>query len=792
MKNLKYYLFCNIFIFLVTVLLFPLYANVTLPKIFASNMVLQQNREVNFWGWADPGEEVTVTGSWNGEPVMTASDENGKWSLELQTPVATTDCNSYSVTISGNNTITLTEVLVGEVWLLSGQSNMDMPLNGWPDADPPCPVEGGEEAIATANYPDIRLIIIGWKASATPQDDFKDNWINATWTACTPASARWFSAIGYFFGRDLFENLSIPVGLIACAWGGSPCEAWTSAEALEYVPDFQGQGPWIPENENDNWTPTGLYNGMIAPLIPFTIAGALWYQGESNYWQARQLTELFPAMIHGWRKDWQQGDFPFYFVQLAPWGGYGGLLPEFWEAQASVLPLENTGMVVTLDVGNFDNVHPEKKEPVGQRLALWAKARLYGYEDVVYSGPVYSSMQVEDDRIRLSFDYAESGLKAGYDSLKLFEIAGADEMYYRASAQIEGNEVIVRSDNVPEPVNVRYAWLDTATASLYNNADLPAAPFRTRLPDYFSPVRVTFQTSHKIIKAGESCTLLWMTIGASSITLNGEGVNSFGSVQVSPDSNTYYTLVASGEITVEKNIEISVVPQNLINWAINQPVTVSSIQEEDYNPDNAVDGDEKSRWSSGFSDPQWICIDLGEAVTIARVILLWETAYGKSYEIQVSDDLAGWTTIFNEDSGDGGMDDLMNLSGTGRYIRLYGTERGTEWGYSLWELAAYSTAIKTNINIGNAPISGKYKLMGNYPNPFNLITTIQFYLEKSGVIELKIYSVTGQLIKTIKRRYQTAGEHELKWNAEGLPSGIYFYRIKAGEFSATKKLILLK
>ncbi|HEX9934276.1 MAG TPA: discoidin domain-containing protein, partial [bacterium] len=647
-------------------------ANVRLPKIFTSSMVLQQNAKINVWGWADPGEAITVKGSWSSESADTTAGGDGKWSVKCQTPAATTDGTAYTLTVSGKNKITLTGILIGEVWLLSGQSNMEIPLNGWPDTG--APIENGAAAIATANFPKMRFIIIGKQSSSTPQDNFANYWTNATWTACTPTSARWFSAIGYFFGRDLYQNLGIPIGLVLDACGGSSCEAWTSAKALEDVADFNGKGPWSPTKTDDYQTPTVLYNGMIAPIIPFTFAGVLWYQGGTNVGRAEQLTELFPAMINGWRKDWQQGDFPFYFAQLAPWGGNGGSLTAFWEAQASALSVANTGMVVTLDCGEADNIHPAKKEPIGRRFALWAKAKTYGKTDLIYSGPIYKSMTVEGDKIRLAFQYAETGLKAVPDTLRLFEIAGQDDRYVPASAQIDGQEVLVWSDSIPEPKNARYAWLDTATASLYNTADLPAAPFRTNPPAYLSSVKSSFSADPVVVRQGESSVLSWLTKGATTVTLNGESVGSAGSMQVTPDTNTTYTLVASGEAVVQKSVQVVVIQKGLTNWALNRPVTASSI-ETGYDPEDAVDGDVKSRWSTDYSDPQWIQIDLGETVPIERILLQWETAYGKAYTIQISDDQTAWTTLFTETKGDGGMDDIQNSSGTGRYVRLVGTER---------------------------------------------------------------------------------------------------------------------
>lgn len=459
-------------------------AQVTIPKIFASNMVLQQNSDVNIWGWAKAGEKVSVTGSWNNKKVKATTGSDNKWSLKLKTPKATSDSVSYILIIEGSNKIVLDNVLIGEVWLLSGQSNMELPLKGWS-----VPIVGGKEAIESANYPNIRFIVAGHQSTSTPQTDIAKNWVNFTWTKCSPASAKEFSALGYFFARELHSDLKIPIGLVVSAWGGSSCEAWTKTASLQSVNDYKDKVPWISKNKDDNQTPTVLYNGMIAPLVPFTFAGVLWYQGETNVGRAEQLTQLFPAMIKGWRESWKRNKFPFYFVQLCPWGGNGGYsLPEAWEAQASALSLNNTGMAATLDVGDEKDIHPVRKEQVGHRLALIAKAKNYGYTSLEYSGPQYRSMKIEGSKIRLSFDHSGSGLKALNGVLTQFEIAGDDKNYVAAEATIIGNDVLVWNKTIPAPKNVRYAWSGIATASLYNLEDLPAAPFRTDIPGYLQVI----------------------------------------------------------------------------------------------------------------------------------------------------------------------------------------------------------------------------------------------------------------------------------------------------------------
>jgi len=263
---------------------------------------------------------------------------------------------------------------------------------------------------------------------------------------------------------------------VQVTWGGSSCETLANAQSLNSVADFKNKGPWIPVSENDNQTATVLYNGMIAPIVPFTFAGVLWYQGETNVGRPTQFSELFPAMIEGWRNDFQNNELPFYFVQLCPWSGYGGtFLPEFWDAQACAQLLKNTGMIGTLDIGDVINIHQAKKEQVGLRLARWALSKNYGYNNLIYSGPQYMSMQIEANKIRVSFNYCGSGLVAQNNSPTKFEIAGRNQYFYPAKTLIEGQTLLVWNEQVTDPKYVRYAWSGIATASLFNQEGLPAA-----------------------------------------------------------------------------------------------------------------------------------------------------------------------------------------------------------------------------------------------------------------------------------------------------------------------------
>ncbi len=627
-------------------------ADVRLPAVIGSNMVLQRESVVPIWGWARPGESVRVEADWLDSPVQTAADQRGAWRVRIRT---TTAGGPHQLAITGDNTITLDNVLLGEVWVASGQSNMEFTLAG---------VANAAAEIASANYPEIRFFTVKRAMARTPRKD-----CTGAWNPCTPQTARNFSAVAYFFGRRLHRDLGVPVGLIASSWGGTVAEAWTSRESLQELGDFdqalatvarssdeqarevyrrkvsqwwsrleqrdpgsRGRGWARPDFDDGGWkkitvpatwstpdlepfdgvvwlrhvvqlpetwagqdlrlelgpiddmdttwfngrrvgglesmglwktprkyrvpgnlvhagrnviavrvvdigglggirgtpaqlklypgalgpqaalslvgqwryhvgvawkqlprwprgvgfnqnSPTALYNAMIAPLIPYRIRGAIWYQGESNRPRASQYRRLFPCLIRDWRRQWGQGDFPFYFVQIAPfrYPNDTGQAAELRDAQRLTLAaVPNTGMAVTLDIGNPTDIHPTNKQDVGDRLARWALARTYGRDGIVFSGPLYKSMNVQRDRIRLHFAYADGGLTTRDGKPPTcFEVAGADGKFVPAQAKIEGETIIVRSDEVPAPTQVRFAWGAADQPNLVNRAGLPASSFRT-------------------------------------------------------------------------------------------------------------------------------------------------------------------------------------------------------------------------------------------------------------------------------------------------------------------------
>lgn len=631
------------------------YAQLKLPAIFSDNMVLQQKSESAVWGWANADEPIEVLGSWMNSPATAKAGADGKWQIKIKTPEAG---GPFTLTVKGSNTITLQNILVGEVWVCSGQSNMEWPLRQCIDA---------EDEIKAAAYDKIRFFNVNREKSAVPKDD-----CSGQWQICSPQTAATFSAVGYFFGRELFQKLNIPVGLINSSWGGTPAEAWTSeatlvqfnkeyesiikkfqnpqpvdpvfakerkdklfaqweqqvaqvdpgtkgnwqdpkldtadwkdielpqpwdnvpelanldgivwfrritnlppswtrndlelhlgpiddadtvwfngiridstggytierkyilpASALRVGPNviavrvvdtgygggFRGQEdqmrigpvgadvktcatvaktwkykismpkfevPWPPSGnfgQFSHYVPTGLYNSMILPLTPFQIAGVIWYQGESNAGRPAEYRKLFPLMVADWRKAWGIGDFPFYWVQIAPYehGNSKGTHSAYLrEAQTKSLEtIKNSGMAVTMDIGVEKDVHPKNKADVGKRLALWALAKTYGQKDIPYSGPIYKSMTVEGQKVRLYFDYTYGGLSAKDGQLSDFIIAGTDKKFVPAKAVIDGDTIVVSSPQVTEPVAVRYAWTNWVMGTLFNKEGLPASSFRT-------------------------------------------------------------------------------------------------------------------------------------------------------------------------------------------------------------------------------------------------------------------------------------------------------------------------
>lgn len=497
-------------------------AEVRLPKVFASHMVLQRDMPLTVWGWDRPGQAVTVEVA--GARAETHANDRGEWKVKLPALEAG---GPHTMTVRGSSAVSLEDVLVGEVWLCSGQSNMEMGIGA---------VDNAQAEIAAANYPQIRLLMVHNRFTPLPMDDIEALPAigEGVWKVCSPktiAEGGWggFSAAGYFFGRELFKRLNVPIGLIDADWGGTVIQTWTPPEGFALTPALKNEyervllgDPRTPQHQErlaqalkqyEQWLSeakkalvdrtlvpplppyppeltapsdvqqaTALYNGMIHPLVPFGIRGAIWYQGESNLGDGMTYTERMKALVGGWRKVWGEGDFPFYYVQIAPFN-YGGnpfREPEFWVAQTAAMAIPNTGMAVINDIGNLADIHPKNKQDVGKRLALWALAKTYGKSDIVYQGPTFHSMRTEGNSLIVTFDNVGGGLKSRDGKpLSWFEIIDADEGgFVKADARIDGASVALTAPGVKKPVALRFAWSMLAEPNLCNAEGLPANSFR--------------------------------------------------------------------------------------------------------------------------------------------------------------------------------------------------------------------------------------------------------------------------------------------------------------------------
>lgn len=439
-------------------------ADVRLPAIIGDHMVLQQSTNVTLWGWCDPGEKIAVRTGWDTATYVATGTSGATWQLSLPTPKAG---GPYTITIRGNNTITLNDVLVGEVWLCSGQSNMEMNM-GWG-----LPYE--KEAAAAMDKR-IRFFHIPRTTSLHPQDD-----VRARWLVCTPDEMKKFSAVGYFFGKDVAEKLDRPVGLIGTSWGGTPAEVWTPDSIVRNDPALEAAAQKLKPSNGWPVQPGSTYNAMIYPLQNFSLAGAIWYQGESNVGTWDTYRPLLVQMIDVWRRDFQN-EFPFYLVQIAPFAGYGAYPSSalLREEQAKIASHSHTGMVVIHDlVDNINDIHPRMKKEVGQRLAALALSKTYGISGLPFRYPQYEGMEVAGNKIRIRFSGAENGLVAKGGVLTDFYIAGEDRIFHPARATISGSSVVVRSKDVKKPVAVRFGFSNTAMPNLFSKEGLPAGIFRT-------------------------------------------------------------------------------------------------------------------------------------------------------------------------------------------------------------------------------------------------------------------------------------------------------------------------
>lgn len=458
----------------------PVFAELRLPAVISDGAVLQRGRPATIWGWAGRGERVTV--SLEEKSATATAGDDGRWSVQIDPPAAG---GPYALRISAGEAISI-DVFVGEVWLCSGQSNMEWPVSRSDNA---------REEIDAAQHPRIRVFQVPHLLAATPQSELNTS-MKVSWKAVSPETVAGVSAVAYYFGRELQRELNVPIGLLDINWGGTRIEPWTPPAGFAAVPGLSSlveQAAAVASGsvEVRNTSPTALYNAMIHPVVPFSIRGAIWYQGESNRADGVAYRDKMQALIAGWRSVFNQGDLPFYFVQLAPYryDGRPDALGPVWEGQRLALSIPNTGMAVTTDIGNIANIHPTNKQEVGRRLALWALAKTYGKTGIVYSGPLYRSMKIEGGKVRLEFDHSAGLKSADGQPLRWFDVAGADGQFFPADVTIDGETLLVSSERVPQPRTVRYGWsgwLETQP-NFVNGAGLPASPFHTGTPTAASP-----------------------------------------------------------------------------------------------------------------------------------------------------------------------------------------------------------------------------------------------------------------------------------------------------------------
>ncbi len=575
-------------------------------------MVLQRNSAVKLWGWSGPSEEVKITPSWDGHTYTAKATRDARWELTLPTPEAG---GPYELTFEASNTLVLRDILIGEVWICSGQSNMEWSANhGFNNA---------EAEVQNADHPNLRLFQIPKTTSPHPQDDCA-----AAWELCSPATMRDFSAVAYFFGRHLAQHLDVPVGLIQAAWGGTAAEVWTPREIIDGDEEFSRWDEVLATSSGWPRTPGIAYNAMIHPVINYKIAGAIWYQGESNTANPDTYRRLFPSMIESWRAAWGF-PLPFYYVQIAPFRyGTPFVCARVQEAQLMSMRTPLTGMVVVSDIGNIYDIHPRNKQDVGRRLGNWALARTYGQRDVVYSGPIYQSHAVEGGEMVISFKHAEDGLLSADGPLTEFVLAGEDRIFYPAEAVIRGSQVAVTSKYVLEPVAARFGFHNLAEPNLLNQHGLPASSFRT---DDWPILAKGVDISIRYRPEAEAYLVALTSDGANEIkyTTNGDPPGLFGLTYREP----FYI---QNECLLQARAYVDDVPSDYVqrkeirlNKATFMPVTL----EQRYAPGRAAGGDQAlidgETGTAFFNDGKWqgyqgdlgLVLDFGKRIEIENISL---------------------------------------------------------------------------------------------------------------------------------------------------------------------------
>lgn len=720
-------------------------AQLSVAKIFSNGMVLQRDINIPVWGTAATGDTITI--NFDGAKAEGLTDANGKWVVTLPAHSAAGPLTMTITDPNGSQSLNFTNVYVGDVWIASGQSNMEFSLSQ---------AENGSTAIASANDQKLRQFKVVKGLANEPSDELPNG---SAWTPATSTYAGSFSAVAYFYGRDLRADLDIPIGIINTSYGGSRIETWMTDDMLGFDESDIVLAAGEPERQ-----PTVAYNKMVHPIIKYPVKGFIWYQGESNadnMEDALAYKELFQTFITGWRNLWGLGDIPFLWVQLPNYGQVYDL-PQSWDAwpqlragQSAALKLPNTGEAITIDVGGTD-IHPTKKEPVGERLALVARKIAYG-EDVVYQGPRYkSNLLHEDGTIEINYDFVDGGLVgSAQDSVFGFAIAGEDGYFKWTDAVIDGDKVMVSGSAVADPVSIRYAWeYNPATVNLYNESGLPAAPFYTDINPGFKITK--FKAGRSTIETGQSTTLTWNVFGASSITLDGSPVDSAETITITPAETTTYKLVAvnrddSNELD-SASVTVEVLDPNFINRALNAQVVASSTHSGS-SPAYAVDGNLSTKWESAYqpdeadSDPEieWLDIDFGQQIDIERIIINWGEAYADSFLISLSYDGYLWRNVYGEYNGTGGENSLEfdKKYTTGRFMRIYCQSFDSPNGYSIYEVAAYGT-----VSTKMPPTVTLNTTYGNVFAPETNVTLTASTTDADGSVVKAQFYIDGELVGT--------------------------------------------
>jgi len=623
-------------------------ARVRLPALFSDHMVLQQSQNVVFWGWSDPNAIITISCSWENEVHQVNADNRAHWKTLVKTPTAG---GPYTISISERNTIVLHHVMIGEVWLCSGQSNMEWtPTSG---------IDNKEQEIENSNNPLIHHIRIPKGSSDHPQEN-----VDATWEVCSPESMPHFSAVAYFFAKELTERLKVPVGIIHSSWGGSAAEAWTPKNLIEADPEFSKWREVFPENYQWPYLPGTTYNAMIYPLAPFRIAGVLWYQGESNTSNALVYRRLFPAMIGSWREAWGY-EFPFYFVQIAPFN-YGRPLQGSLVQEAQLKTLEvsnNTGIVVTTDIGNVQDIHPKNKQDVGKRLALWALGKNYN-QSLIYSGPLYKSMNKENNKIIVEFNHTGEGLMLKGNKPDLYKIAGENRQFVEAHVEIEGDKLVFSNENIPDPVAVRYAFTNIAEGNLYNKEGLPASPFRTDdWPIIYNNVMI--KSVYDPVSQGFLVTMVGENTDLIVYNLDGTEPGLQSNKYTGPFLVKQKTQITAKAITQQLLSENTSSKEVLMNKATYRPISYITPYSTKYGGSGTYTLINGQRGNiNSVNDKEWlgwegndmeVVLDLGENTRVKKIevsFLQNQNAWvflPKQVEIFVSSNGKQYTEVFNHE-----------------------------------------------------------------------------------------------------------------------------------------------